>query len=108
MARERLLKRGEVSAVASTSVLARVSRGTEPGSDSRACRAASFGEVFAADTGGEGSLRRVSSERMGCCVPGEGDWMSSDTEDGGVFDSAAVARHRLHNDWESDWTGGLV
>ena len=81
MARARLLKRGEVSAVESTSALARVSRGTDLGSDSRAWRAASFGEVFAADTGGEGSLRRVSSDSMGCCAGCEGDRMSSDIED---------------------------
>ena len=70
---ERLLKRGEGSAERSTSDLARVSRGTELGRDSRAWRAASFAEVFAADTGGEGSLSRVSSDNMPSCDDGEGD-----------------------------------
>lgn len=43
------------SAVLSTNVLANVCKGNRCGSDSRACKAASFGEDKDATTGGEGS-----------------------------------------------------
>ena len=95
-----LLKRGEESAVESINARARVSRGKLEGRERRAWRADSFAEDRAADGGGDGSLRRVSSDKMPVCDSGEG--MSSEINGGDVDEAAAVARHRLQSDWERD------
>ena len=55
-ARLELLKFGFESAVASTSVRARVCNGSDFGRESRACNADSFADCSAAARGGEGGV----------------------------------------------------
>jgi hypothetical protein len=60
-----LLKRASESAVRSTSALAKVSSGNLEGSDNRAWSAASFAELRAAETGGEGRFVSLKDEGGG-------------------------------------------
>ena len=79
-----MLNRGDGSAEKSTRVRASVSRGSEEDKANREWSAESFAEVLAADTGGEGSRRRVDSEYV------EGEGVSS-VRSGGSKEADAVA-----------------